>query len=103
VPLAERLSEKYARKTGVGRLKACPTLTGAQQPAPTGQRLDAVFPADRHSQARRDALHSDAPCMPPAQVHDQRDIREPKQRQYKYVCVHVWISSRTRCLYQGYW
>ena len=69
----------------LGHSRRRPTLTGAQQPALRGQRLDAVFQTNRHTQARRHAFHSYTlflPLpMPLAQVHEQREIPDGKQRQ----------------------
>ena len=85
----------------LGHSRRRPTLTRAQQPALRGQRLDAVFQTNRHTQARRDAFPLDAPCVPPAQVREQRHIRDRQQRQQDCIPVHVSISSRTRSFYQG--
>jgi hypothetical protein len=69
----------------LGHSRRWSTLTGALQRALRGQRFEGVFPADRHTQARRHAFHSYTlflPLpMPLAQVHEQREIPDGKQRQ----------------------
>src|ERR1035441_6773035 len=80
----------------------CP-LAGPQQRALHGEIVDAVFAADRHTQARHHAFRSDALSMPTSQVRDQCEIRDRKQRQHDCVYVHVSIASRTRSGQQDCW
>ena len=69
----------------LGHSRRWPTLTRAQQPPLRGRPFEGVFPADRDTQARRHAFHSYTlflPLpMPLAQVHEQREIPDGKQRQ----------------------
>ena len=70
-------------------------LTGPHQAALDGQILDAVFAADRHTEARHHTFRPDAPSVLPSQLRDQREIQDRKQRQHECVYAHVSIASRT--------